>query len=76
MRGVHKEWAAQVPEPVDPRWLDPESLLAFPLPPLLGRDWGSEVTHPDIPLAINAPPPEEETEPAVETPAQASGDRG
>lgn len=68
---ITKFWAVQMPELVDPRYLDPSSLLAFPLPPLLGREWGPEVTHPDIPLAINAPPPEEEVVPEPETtPAQ------
>jgi hypothetical protein len=72
---IAKFWAVQMPELVDPRYLDPSGLLAFPLPPLLGRDWGAEVTHPDIPLAINAPPPEEfepTLEQPVETPTDAS----
>jgi hypothetical protein len=36
--------------------------LTLPLPPLVGREWGSEATHPDIPLAINTPPLETETQ--------------
>ena len=71
---IAKEWAAEMPELVDQRYLDFEGLLAFPLPPLLGRDWGAEVTHPDIPLAINAPPPEEEIDPTLATPAETSTD--
>ena len=51
--GVVTDWAAQMPEVVDPRYLG-DSVLAFPLPPLVGRDWGSEVTHSEIPLAIDA----------------------
>jgi hypothetical protein len=55
---AQKEWPQSL-EPVDPRYMDPNRVLALPLPPLVGRDWGADVTHPDIPLAINAPPPEE-----------------
>lgn len=73
---VQKEWAAQVPEPVDPRYLEPSGLMAFPLPPLIGREWGSEVTHPDIPLIENAPPVEEEVAPEIEVPTTAEGDDG
>ena len=64
-----KDWAGQPIEPVDPRYID--TMLTLPLPPLVGRDWGAEATHPDIPLAINAPPPEEEpiAEQAVDQPA-------
>jgi hypothetical protein len=66
---ISTEWATQMPEVVDERWLDPEQLLVYPLPPLLGRDWGKEATHPDIPLAINAPPPSVEIDPSLdETP--------
>lgn len=50
------EWAAPALEPVDSRWTD--MLLTLPLPPLVGRNFGADVTHPDIPLAINAPPVE------------------
>ncbi len=51
--GVVTKWVAQMPEIVDPRFLD-GNLLAFPLPPLVGREWGREVTHSDVPLAIDA----------------------
>jgi hypothetical protein len=39
--------------------------LTLPLPPLVGREWGSEATHPDIPLAINTPPLENEIQQPV-----------
>ncbi|MEX2307346.1 MAG: hypothetical protein WD738_07125 [Pirellulales bacterium] len=61
-------WAGQPMEPVDPRYLDP--VLTLPLPPLVGREWGADATHPDIPLAINAPPMEEQFEPLVEEPVE------
>ncbi len=44
--------------------------LTLPLPPLIGREWGSEATHPDIPLAINTPPLEDESQLAAEAAAQ------
>lgn len=55
-----REWAGggPMPDPVDERYTD--YVLTFPLPPLVGRDWGADATHPDIPLAIHAPPPEPE----------------
>jgi hypothetical protein len=64
--GVVTDWVSQMPEVVDPRYLE-GGVLAFPLPPLVGRDWGAEVTHSEIPLAVDAVPEEEEadkTEPA------------
>jgi hypothetical protein len=54
--GVVTNWAAPSEEVVDPRYLDSDGLLAFPLPPMVGHDWGSEVTHSDIPLASAATP--------------------
>ncbi len=59
VKGVVTDWAMQMPEIVDPRYLG-EGTLAFPLPPLVGRDWGSEVTHSEIPLAADAEEPTEE----------------
>jgi len=55
-----REWAGggPMPDPVDERYTD--YVLTFPLPPLVGRDWGTEATHPEIPLSIHAPPPEPE----------------
>jgi hypothetical protein len=67
-----QDWAGEPIEPVDPRYLDP--LLTLPLPPLVGRDWGADATHPDIPLAINAPPLEDELEPLAEQPVQQAVD--
>jgi hypothetical protein len=60
------EWAGPPLEPVDPRWTDP--VLTLQLPPLVGRNFGEDATHPDIPLAINAPPPEETAIPAETLP--------
>jgi hypothetical protein len=52
--GVADDWAAKPEEIVDPRYLDADGVLAFPLPPLVGRDWGAEATHSEIPLASKA----------------------
>jgi hypothetical protein len=49
---VVTKWVGQMPETVDARFLEGGS-LAFPLPPLVGREWGREVTHSDIPLAMD-----------------------
>jgi hypothetical protein len=51
--GAVTNWVAQMQEVVDPRFLE-GGALAFPLPPLVGREWGREVTHSEIPLAIDA----------------------
>jgi hypothetical protein len=59
-------WAGQAPEVVDDRYLD--YVLTFPLPPLAGRDWAEDVTHSDIPLAVDTPPLEEEIAPLAEQP--------
>jgi hypothetical protein len=48
------------PDVIDDRFA--EFPLTLPLPPLVGREWGSEATHPDIPLAINTPPLEDESQ--------------
>jgi len=53
VKGVVTDWAMQMPEIVDPRYLG-EGTLAFPLPPLVGRDWGREVTQSEIPLVADA----------------------
>ncbi len=53
-----KTWAGMSPNVIDPRFSD--YVLTFPLPPLVGRDWGPEATHPDIPLLADTPPLEEE----------------
>ena len=72
--GVTAKWVSQMPEIVDPRCLD-GGVLTFPLPPLVGRDWGSEVTHSDIPLAVDAVP-EEETKQPEETKKPESDEPG
>jgi hypothetical protein len=69
---ITKFWAAQLPDVVDQRYL--VDVLALPLPPLVGRDWGSEATHPDIPLAINTPPLEEEIVPLPDEPVEEEGE--
>jgi hypothetical protein len=51
-------WAGMSPDVIDPRFFD--YCLTFPLPPLVGRDWGAEATHPDIPLIANTPALEQE----------------
>jgi hypothetical protein len=52
LESVSAEWggAGGVMEVVDDRFFDPDFVLPFPLPPLVGRDWGDDVTHSDIPL--------------------------
>jgi hypothetical protein len=40
---------------------------------LVGRDWAADASHPDIPLAVNAPPPEVEMMPE-EQPADETAD--
>ncbi len=67
-QSVTKNWVMQMPEVVDPRYLEGGG-LAFPLPPLVGRDWGSEVTHSEVPLAVDAVPEDEETMPKEKKPA-------
>jgi hypothetical protein len=62
-------WAGGIlPDVVDERFL--EYPLSMPLPPVVGREWSSDATHPDIPLAINTPKLEEETQPVQQTPEQ------
>ena len=75
--GVTDDWAAQSEEVVDPRYLDADGVLAFPLPPLVGRDWGAEATHSEIPLASKATDTEEETpQPDDKNAARRSACRG
>lgn len=72
---VTKYWVAEsgMREVVDDRFFDPDYILPFPLPPLVGRDWGENVTHSDIPLIANDEGldamQEEVTSDAAETPA-------
>lgn len=62
---AHLFWAGMSPDVIDPRFAD--YVLTFPLPPLVGRDWGSEATHPDIPLLADTPPLEEDVAPLAAT---------
>jgi hypothetical protein len=73
---VTNDWAEISEEVVSERYLDPDGLLAFPLPPLVGKDWGKDVTHPDIPLAWDdeALNEEEQPEDPVEEAAPAEVD--
>lgn len=67
------EWAAEPVDPVAEPYKD--FVLTLPLPPLVGRDWGADATHPDIPL--NPPLLEEEIEPLAEEstePAEQDGE--
>ncbi len=62
-------WAGGIaPDVVDDRFRD--YTLTLPLPPLVGREWGANVTHPDIPLAIDTPPLEDVTAPSATQPQQ------
>ena len=57
-----RDWVPGSMEVVDPRFMGTGPLV-FPLPPLVGRDWGREVTHSEIPLAIDNVELEEEKKP-------------
>jgi len=57
-------WPAMMPDVIDPRFADP--MLTLPLPPLVGRNFGADATHPDIPLIADTPPLEEEQPPMPE----------
>jgi hypothetical protein len=64
-------WAGMPPDVIDQRFAD--YVLTLPLPPLVGRMWGKEATHPDIPLIADTPPLQEDTpvqQPATQTPAE------
>ncbi len=61
---ITKFWPSQMEDVVDSRYL--VDVLALPLPPLVGRAWGSDATHPDIPLLANTPQLEEEMMPLEE----------
>jgi hypothetical protein len=63
--GVVTDWAATTPEVVDPRFMDPSGILAFPLPPLVGRNFGREASHSEIPLAEDAVVLQSEEAPAA-----------
>ena len=67
-KGATTDWAARYPEVVDLRYLEGSGLLAFPLPPLVGRDWGRDLvaSHSEIPLASDAVEMEEEKQPTAE----------
>jgi hypothetical protein len=66
-------WPIQTPDLVNPKYIHP--LLTHPLPPMIMREWGDEITHSDLPLPtpeeLAAGPGMEEVQP--EEPAE-SGD--
>lgn len=41
-------WPSQTPDLVNPKYIHP--LLTFPLPPMIMREWGDEITHTDLPI--------------------------
>jgi hypothetical protein len=45
---VMNTWPIQTPELVNPQYTHP--LLTFPLPPMIMRPWGDDITHSDLPL--------------------------
>ncbi len=67
-------WAGMLPDVIDSRFSD--YVLTFPLPPLVGRDWGAEATHPGIPLLADTPPLEQEVAPPITTPENAPANSG
>lgn len=72
-------WAGGIPsDVVDSRYT--EFPLTLPLPPLVGREWGAEATHPDIPWGPYTPPLETDTPQAaaenVQQPAANGGEFG
>jgi hypothetical protein len=67
-----KDWAQSQEEVVDPRSFEP--LLTFPLPPIVGQDWGKNATHSDIPLAIDVIPEIEGALPEIDEPQREPDD--
>ena len=41
-------WPIQTPDLVNPKYIHP--LLTHPLPPMVMREWGDEITHTDLPI--------------------------
>ena len=76
MAAAQQFWSGGVPtDVVDDRYA--EYPLTLPLPPLVGRDFGAEASHPDIPWGPNTPPLEEEPQqqgPQATNPLQPAGD--
>jgi hypothetical protein len=46
--GVMRTWPIQTPDLVTPKYIHP--LLTFPLPPMVMREWGDEITHSELPI--------------------------
>ena len=54
MTAAAQFWAGGMTQDVvDARYA--EFPLTLPLPPLVGREWGAEATHPDIPWGPYTP---------------------
>lgn len=68
MNAAQQFWAGMSPDVIDPRFSD--YVLTLPLPPLVGRAWGSNASHPDIPMG-NLPAAEEEAQPQPVAPSSA-----
>lgn len=66
-RFLTRDWVPGLGEVVDTRYMGTGPLV-FPLPPLVGRDWGREVTHSEIPLAVDNVQLEEEKKPEAAAP--------
>ena len=45
---VMNTWPIQTPDLVTPKYNHP--LLTFPLPPMVMREWGDEITHSELPI--------------------------
>ncbi len=76
LNAAQQFWAGGMsPDVVDSRYA--EYPITLPLPPLVGREWGADATHPDIPWGPNTPPLEtENAQPAPDAtapPADAPG---
>jgi hypothetical protein len=72
---VMKRWPIRTPELVNPKYVHP--LLTFPLPPMVMREWGDEITHSDMPIQTPEEMMEEqmrEAEAAQQQPEEAEED--
>lgn len=61
-------WPIQTPDLVNPKYIHP--LLTHPLPPMVMREWGDEITHSDLPI----PTPEDLMGEAMEEAAPAAAE--
>jgi uncharacterized membrane protein YgcG len=63
------DWVERMEDPSDPQYHHP--ILTFPLPPLVGRDWGDDARHSAVPLASET---EAAANEAMDNPPAADGD--